>query len=139
MTSQLHDVPVPPTDARARALYLEAQAQMSAGTIARLNRARHAALSAAPVQRRGWAWPLAAGCTALLALAAGLQISAPPGAAPPAWVGAFLRADRSTAPGLEKGRCWVMAPIVANQARPSETASSQSSSRTAGCAACSMR
>lgn len=82
MTSQLHDVPVPPTDARARALYLEAQAQMSAGTIARLNRARHAALSAAPVQRRGWAWPLAAGCTALLALAAGLQISAPPGAAP---------------------------------------------------------
>ena len=84
MTSQLHDVPVPPTDARARALYLEAQAQMSAGTIARLNRARHAALSAAPVQRRGWAWPLAAGCTALLALAAGLQISAPPGAAPSA-------------------------------------------------------
>lgn len=82
MTSQLHDVPVPPTDARARALYLEAQAQMSAGTIARLNRARHAALSAAPVQRRGWAWPLAAGCTALLALAAGLQISAPPGVAP---------------------------------------------------------
>ena len=82
MTSQPHDVPVPPTDARARALYLEAQAQMSAGTLARLNRARHAALSAAPVQRRGWAWPLAAGCTALLALAAGLQISAPPGAAP---------------------------------------------------------
>ena len=54
----------------------------SAGTTARLNRARHAALSAAPAPRRGWAWPLAAGCTALLALAAGLQISAPPASDP---------------------------------------------------------
>lgn len=82
MTPQPHDPHVPPTDAAVRALYLQAQDQVSAGTTARLNRARHAALSAAPPPRRGWAWPLAAGCTALLALAAGLQISAPPASDP---------------------------------------------------------
>ena len=82
MTPQPHDPHVPPTDAAVRALYLQAQDQVSAGTTARLNRARHAALSAAPPARRGWAWPLAAGCTALLALAAGLQISAPPASDP---------------------------------------------------------
>ena len=78
MTPQPHDSHVPPTDAAVRALYLQAQDHVSAGTTARLNRARHAALSAAPAPRRGWTWPLVAGCTALLALAAGLQISAPP-------------------------------------------------------------
>ena len=85
MTPQPHDPHAPPGDAAVRALYLQAQDQISAGTTARLHRARHAALSAAPTRRRSWAWPVAAGCTALLALVAGLQISAPPAsdAAPP--------------------------------------------------------
>ncbi|MEN5062352.1 hypothetical protein [Luteimonas sp. TWI1416] len=64
-------------DAALRALYGRAQTQISAGTTARLHRARHVATTAAPA-RRSWAWPAAAGLAAVLALAIGVQSLAPP-------------------------------------------------------------
>lgn len=75
---------IPPNDPRTaadddalRALYGRAQAQISAGTTARLHRARHAATTATSARRR-WAWPAAAGFAALFALAIGMQSLAPP-------------------------------------------------------------
>ncbi|WP_180543438.1 hypothetical protein [Luteimonas deserti] len=66
-----------------RALYTQAQDHVSSATIARLHRARHAALSMAPRPRRSWGVPAAAGFAALLVLAAGMQLmQAPPRVAP---------------------------------------------------------
>lgn len=65
-------------DAAMRALYLQAQDRITPGTTARLHRARHAAVNAQSAPRRGWAWPVAAGCAALFALALGMQFTAPP-------------------------------------------------------------
>ncbi len=64
------------TDAALRTLYVDAQTQLSGGTIARLHQRRHAALQA-PARGRRWALPLAASCAALFALAIGLQFTTP--------------------------------------------------------------
>lgn len=65
------------SDDALRALYAQAQDGMSAGTTARLHRARHAALSATSAPRRAWGIPVAAGVAALFAMAAGLHLLQP--------------------------------------------------------------
>lgn len=87
-------------DAALRALYGRAQAQISAGTTARLHRARHAATTATPA-RRHWAWPAAAGFAALFALAIGMQSLAPP--APPSAAPAPVLAEVEEAAVLDDG------------------------------------
>ncbi|WP_337244217.1 hypothetical protein [Luteimonas sp. gir] len=87
-------------DAALRALYGHAQAQISAGTTARLHRARHAATTATPAWRR-WAWPAAAGFAALFALAIGLQSLAPP--APSTTTPAPVLAEADGAAALDDG------------------------------------
>lgn len=64
-------------DAAARALYLQAQDQLSVATTARLHRVRTAALDEATPSRRGWMLPLTAGFAALFALAVGIQLGGP--------------------------------------------------------------
>ncbi|UNK43207.1 hypothetical protein MNO14_03680 [Luteimonas sp. S4-F44] len=90
-------------DAALRALYGRAQAQISAGTTARLHRARHAATtgSTASPARRSWAWPAAAGFAALFALAIGMQSLAPP--APPTATPAPVLAEADGAAALDDG------------------------------------
>ena len=78
MTPLPNDPQAPSDDAAMRALYVQAQDAISGGTTARLHRARHAAVNPATATRRGWAWPVAASCAALFALAIGVQVALPP-------------------------------------------------------------
>lgn len=91
-----HNHPHPGTDAAAdrdrafdeaaRGLHRRALGEISAPTRARLRLARHAAATDVRAPRRGMGWALASGCTAVFALAIGLQLQRGPQAVAPAAV-----------------------------------------------------
>ena len=111
-------------DRYARQLHATALSSISPQTLAKLRSARHAAAKPAPA-RHGWRWLTATACSALLAVAIGVQFlpraTAPAVSPQPALVNAAADSDASyTAPLDENPDMYVWlasadAPLLAQE------------------------